>query len=101
MAEDTAQEQANRHIRHVRDFFYHLVVFVFVNTLMVVIDVRGGTGGQPVLGLDFAYWLIIFWGFGILGHAVYVFFGDDRVDRARSRRLDRDPGGHDGPGMAQ
>jgi len=27
-------------------------------------------------GLDWAYWVIICWGFGILGHTVFAFFGD-------------------------
>lgn len=77
--EDPALARAEKYVKDVRDFYYHLMTYVLVNGLMVVVDVRGGTGDQAVLGLDWAYWLIIFWGFGILGHAISVFFGDHRV----------------------
>ena len=57
------------------DFAYHLVAFLFVHALLVILDLRGGTGDQAVLGLDWAYWLVLFWGFGLAGHAVHVFVG--------------------------
>ncbi len=64
-----------------RDFWYHLMTYVFMNTLLVMLDRRVGPGEQAFLGLDFAYWVILFWGLGVVGHAVFVFLG-----RARSRR---------------
>lgn len=80
MQEDPALERARKHVKDVRDFFYHLMVYVLVNTLMIVID-RGSGAGEGFLGLDFAYWLIIAWGFGIAGHGISVFFGDYRVQK--------------------
>ena len=71
---DSALEQAQQHVKHVRDFFYHLMVYVLVNALLIVIDLRQG-------GLDWAYWVIIGWGFGVLGHAISVFFGDYRAQK--------------------
>jgi uncharacterized membrane protein len=78
--QDPALERATKHVKEVRDFFYHLMTYVLVSTLMIVLDRRDGAGGG-FLGLDWAYWLIIFWGFGIAGHAIYVFFGDYRVQK--------------------
>lgn len=87
--EDRALARAEEHVKRVRDFFYHLMTYVLVCALLVFIDLRVDTGGPQVMGLDWAYWVIWAWGFGILGHAVYVFFGDYRVrmayDRERSR----------------
>ena len=78
MERDPALALAEQHVKAVRDFFYHLMVFVMVNALMVIIDLRA-TGDQAVLGLDWAYWLILFWGLGLAGHAISVFFGNYRV----------------------
>jgi hypothetical protein len=75
---DAAFDRAKSHVTHVRNFFYHLMVFVFVNGLLVILDVRGGLGSQPVLGLD---WVILFWGVGLVGHAIWTFFDDYRVQK--------------------
>jgi hypothetical protein len=76
-----ALDRARAHVKHLRDFFYHLVVFLFVNGLLVVLDVRAGTGANPVLGLDWAYWVILFWGVGLVAHAIWAFFDDYRVQK--------------------
>jgi hypothetical protein len=73
-------ERARNHLRAIRDFAYHLMVFVFVNGLLVILDVRAGRGETTVLGLDWAYWVLLFWGIGLAGHAISVFLGDDRIE---------------------
>lgn len=77
---DTAIESAKRHLKAIRDFMYHLMVFLFVNGLLVILDVRAGVGDQAVLGLDWAYWVILFWGVGLVGNAIYAFFGEHRIE---------------------
>lgn len=77
---DRGLEAAKKNLKAVRDFMYHLMVFVFVNGLLVILDVRAGSGETAVLGLDWAYWVILFWGIGLVGHAVYAFFGDHRLE---------------------
>jgi hypothetical protein len=89
--EDPALERAKKHVKNVRDFYYHLMTYVLVNALMVIIDLRGGAGGG-FLGLDFAHWLIIGWGFGIVGHAISVFFGDYRVQKLYEKEKNRELG---------
>jgi hypothetical protein len=79
---DPGIEMAKEHLKAIRDFMYHLMTFVFVSGLLVILDVRAGVGDGAVLGLDWAYWVILFWGMGLMGHAVYAFFGEHRV-RAR------------------
>lgn len=69
-----------RNLKIVRDFMYHLMVFLFVGGLLVILDVRAGAGDMAVLGLDWAYWVILFWGIGVVGHAIYAFFGEHRVE---------------------
>ena len=90
--EDPALERAKEHVRNVRDFSYHLMTYVLVNALLVFIDLRA-EGGNAVLGLDWAYWVIIGWGFGVAGHAISVFFDEHRVDRLAAKSRDSEAGG--------
>lgn len=49
----------------VRDFVYHLVVFVFILALIAILS-----------GLKGAFiWLFLFWGLAVALHGVYAFFG--------------------------
>ncbi len=78
--ENPALERTKKHVKDVRDFYYHLMTFVFVNAMIIIIDLRVDAGGG-FLGLDWAYWMILGWGLGIAGHAISVFFGDYRVQK--------------------
>lgn len=91
-ARDSALERAERHVKIVRDFYYHLMVFVLVNALLIIIDVGGGAN-DGFLGLDFAYWITLFWGFGILGHAIYAFFGENRISKVYAEEKQRELSG--------
>ncbi len=75
-----ALETAKERLKAIRDFMYHLMVFIFINGLLVILDVRAGVGGQAVFGLDWAYWVILFWGLGLVSHAIYAFFGDHWIE---------------------
>jgi hypothetical protein len=88
---DPALDRARRHVKQVRDFAYHLMTYVFVNAMLVAIDLQA-EGANRVLGLDWAYWVVIAWGFGLVGHAVFVFFGEHRVQKVYERMKDRDAG---------
>ena len=88
-AKDPALERAERHVKVVRDFFYHLMVFVLVNALLIIIDVGGGAN-DGFLGLDFAYWIAVGWSFGILGHAIYAFFGEYRISKVYAEEKQRE-----------
>lgn len=87
---DPGIEMARKHLKVVRDFLYHLMVFVFVNGLLVILDVRAGVGDGAVLGLDWAYWVILFWGIGLIGHAIYAFFGEHRLEARYEREQRRE-----------
>ncbi|MGB8362526.1 MAG: 2TM domain-containing protein [Acidimicrobiia bacterium] len=87
---DPGIEMAKKHLKVVRDFLYHLMVFVFVNGLLVILDVRAGVGDGAVLGLDWAYWVILFWGIGLIGHAIYAFFGEHRLEARYEREQRRE-----------
>ena len=69
MQVDPALDRAKRHVSEIRDFFYHLMVFVLVNAMLIAIDLQSGAN-DFFLGLDWAFWVIFGWGFGLLGHLV-------------------------------
>ena len=83
--EDAALERARQHVKDVRDFAYHLVTYVVICALLVILD-RRVDGGGGVFGLDWAYWVILFWGLGLAGHGISVFFGEQRVQRVYDRQ---------------
>lgn len=87
--EDPAWERAKRRVKNLSDFYYHLMTYVLVNALLVIID-RRVDGGQEVLGLDWAYWVIFGWGFGIVGHAIYTFFGEHKVQELYEQEKERE-----------
>jgi len=90
---DPAFERAQKHVKNVRDFFYHLMVYVLVCAMMVVIDRLGGAN-SGFAGLDFAYWIILGWGFGVAGHGVSVFFDDYMVHKRYDEEKWRDRVAH-------
>jgi hypothetical protein len=72
-----------RRRKAVADFLYHLIVYLFIGALLVILDVRAGTADNAILGLDWAYWVLLFWGLGLAGHAVSAFFDDRERDTDR------------------
>ena len=86
---DAALRRAETHVKHIRDFYYHLMVFVFVAALLVIIDVAGGANAG-FLGMDFAYWVILPWSLGVAGHAIYAFFGESKVTKTYVKEKERE-----------
>lgn len=87
---DRTMESAKKNLKAIRDFMYHLMVYLFVCGLLVILDVRAGVGDQAVVGLDWAYWVILFWGIGLVGHGIYAFFGDHRIEARYEKERTRD-----------
>jgi hypothetical protein len=88
---DPGLEEARRHVKHVRDFNYHLMVFLFVGLILVIVD-RAGGPNDAFAGLDWAHWVLIAWGMGVAGHAVYAFFGNHRAEQLYLRERGQRPG---------
>lgn len=62
--QNNEQDQGTEGRDRARDFFYHLVVYLFVMAILVVV----GAGGAVV-------WIGLFWGFAVALHGVYAYFG--------------------------
>jgi len=59
------EQQATNKTRRIRDFFYHLVVYLFVLAILLIV-----TGSIQAFIL-----LLVFWGFAVALHGVYAYFG--------------------------
>ncbi len=88
--EEQARERARKRVRELRDFFGHLLIYVFVNTILVIVDIADGSaGGDTFIGLNWAYWPIIGWGLFVMVHALQVFvLGGRAADRYEQRKVD-------------
>lgn len=64
----TPEERARRRAKDFTDLMWHAAVFVVVNGFLWLQDILISGGG-----LNYAYWVTIFWGIGLVFHAVYVF----------------------------
>lgn len=89
--EDPVLQRTREHVKDVRDFWYHLMVYVFVNVLMIAID-RSGGANDGFLGLDFAHFIFVGWGIGVAGHAVSVFYGEQKVQKLYAEQKKRESG---------
>jgi di/tricarboxylate transporter len=63
MQENAQERRSGIRRRHIRDFFYHLIVFVFV---LAILFFASGVSGALV-------WVFLFWGFAVALHGVYAF----------------------------
>jgi len=100
-AASDVERRARKRVKEVRDFYGHVVIYLLVNTLLVVIDLAdGSTGDDRLLGLDWAYFPLIGWGIFLLINGLSTFrvgqllFGADWEQRklAKYREMEqRDP----------
>ena len=64
LKDEQTQAQPSQRER-MRDFFYHLIVYLFVLGVLAIV----GVGGAFV-------WIALVWGFAVAAHGVYAYFGD-------------------------
>lgn len=81
---------AKRRVKEMKSFYIHATVYVFVNLFIIVQNVRGG-GHWPDMN---NYWTALFWGIGLLAHALSVFMprfflGKDWEERKIKELMDK------------
>jgi|APCry1669188910_1035180.scaffolds.fasta_scaffold41027_3 2TM domain len=86
MDEQQRYDRARTQVRQLRAFYIHLVVYILVNTFLVILSLS--TGGS------WSIWPLLGWGIGLGAHAVTVFLGGsllgaDWEEREIRRRLGR------------
>ncbi len=73
----TTQEQklenARKHVKRIKGFYTHALVFVLVNVFIIFSNVIAD--GKSFNDID-NYYTAFFWGFGLLAHGLSVFGGE-------------------------
>jgi hypothetical protein len=83
-AGDPAVERATKRVKELKDFYVHLVIYLVVNTGLVLLDLAQGDG------LQWAYWVMIGWGIGVAAHAVSVFIFESNIgSRWEAKKLEK------------
>ncbi|WP_026450148.1 2TM domain-containing protein [Aequorivita capsosiphonis] len=66
--------RAKKKVETLKGFYSHLVVYVLVNTALILVSANV-FNDKPI---DFSHWsnylTAFFWGIGLVSHAIYVFF---------------------------
>lgn len=79
-------ELAQRRARYLTGLLWHLGAFVIINAFFWMLDLLLG---EP--GLQWAYWITIFWGLALAFHVLAWLIDGRQVERRRAERyLDRD-----------
>ena len=64
-----AEIARRRHAAEVRDFMWHLAAYLIANAIIFTQDWLAGDG------INWAYWIAIPWGAGLLFHAIALVMG--------------------------
>jgi hypothetical protein len=83
MEEDERYQRAKKRARELREFYSNLGSYVTINLILLVIDAISGGGW-------WFYWVTIFWGIGILFHAMRLFGGFPKLDKDWEERKIRE-----------
>ena len=74
MMKSEAYLKAKRKVEILKDFYNHLVVYIIINSVIILVLSNTFGNGTP----DFLKWenyvTTFFWGIGLVSHAVYVLF---------------------------
>ncbi len=78
---------ARKRVEELKGFYSHLFSYILVNIILLLIDVFVSSG--PL----WFYWVTLFWGIGIMSHAMNVFFlkgliGKDWEERKMNRIIE-------------
>jgi hypothetical protein len=84
------EARAQARVKEYTDLMWHTATFVIINGFMWLLDF--GQGG----GLDWAFWLTIFWGIGFAFHIAAYLFGNAGQSRRYQKYLAEEQSRTDG-----
>ncbi len=67
MEEEESYKKAKKRVGELRGFYEHLIAYVAVNIMLVIINLVTSPDAL------WFYWVTIFWGIGVIWHAISVF----------------------------
>jgi hypothetical protein len=88
MNDQAKYERAKKHVEEIKGFYSHLFAYVSVNVALFAINML--TSREQL----WFYWPLVFWGIGLVAHAITVFgsgrfFGHDWEQRKIREYMER------------
>ena len=78
----TPEERAKKRLDEYNGLMWHVAVFVIINLFLWLLDYFTGDG------INWAYWVTIFWGIGLLFHVASYFIDDSRQGKRYQKFLE-------------
>ena len=78
---NTPEDRASKRVKNFTGLMWHIATFVIVNGMMWALDIAKGDG------LNWAFWLTIFWGVGLAFHVAAYFLDERGFQRRRYQRF--------------
>lgn len=75
---NTAEARAHKRAEAFTDLMWHIGAFVVINAFLWILDLMTGADG-----VQWAYWITIFWGFALAFHVVAYLVGDSGVEERK------------------
>ena len=66
--------RAKKKVEMLKHFYSHIVVFIIINTALILISANVFDKGETGFSDLSIYVGTFFWGVGLISHAIYVFF---------------------------
>jgi hypothetical protein len=93
MDDQERYERARRRVEAIKGFYIHLLVYLFVNAGLLLINLLASPGNW------WFYWPLLGWGIGVAAHALAVFgaggwFGKEWEEREIRKILDKEDSGN-------
>ena len=77
----TPEERARRRAKSYTSLLWHIGVFVVINGFFWLLDLV-----VSAEGIQWAYWITIFWGLALAFHIVAYFVGESGVEQRKYRQ---------------
>jgi hypothetical protein len=74
------EQLAQRRAKYLTDLIWHVGAFVIINTFFWILDLWTGASG-----LQWAFWITLFWGFALLFHALAWFVDGRQLERRHTQ----------------
>jgi hypothetical protein len=91
--ESTPEDRAHKRAKAFSGLMWHIGAFVIINAFFWILDLT--TGAE---GVQWAYWITVFWGLALAFHVLAYFVGDSGAEQRKYRQFlreeqEQEPGG--------
>ena len=76
----TPEMRARERAKYLSGLLWHIGAFIIINAFLWILDTGLGDGS-----LDWAFWITLFWGFGLAFHALAYFVDGRQVEERKTQ----------------